>query len=151
MKFKKLVSLALCALLSISAVGCSSSNSDDDKVIKVGATLVPGGELLKELEPLIEERGYKLDITIFDDYVLPNEALNNKEIDANLFQHKPYLDEAVASKGYEIMAGSKCLKYFQDLGLIKVKDSDLVGVKDIIENPRGLEFVELDVAQIPVF
>ena len=85
MKFKKLVSLALCALLSISAVGCSSSNSDDDKVIKVGATLVPGGELLKELEPLIEERGYKLDITIFDDYVLPNEALNNKEIDANLF------------------------------------------------------------------
>ena len=85
MKFKKLVSLALCALLSISAVGCSSSNSNDDKVIKVGATLVPGGELLKELEPLIEERGYKLDITIFDDYVLPNEALNNKEIDANLF------------------------------------------------------------------
>ena len=187
MKFKKLVSLALCALLSISAVGCSSSNSNDDKVIKVGATLVPGGELLKELEPLIEERGYKLDITIFDDYVLPNEALNNKEIDANLFQHKPYLDEAVASKGYEIMAGSKlyvcpgvlysykvdsvdelkegdtiaisnnpsagskCLKYLQDLGLIKVKDSDLVGVKDIIENPRVLEFVELDVAQIPVF
>ena len=48
-------------------------------------------------------------------------------------------------------AGSKCLKYLQDLGLIKVKDSDLVGVKDIIENPRGLEFVELDVAQIPVF
>lgn len=85
MKFKKLVSLALCALLSISAVGCSSSNSNDDKVIKVGATLVPGGELLKELEPLIEERGYKLDITIFDDYVLLNEALNNKEIDANLF------------------------------------------------------------------
>lgn len=85
MKFKKLVSLALCALLSISAVGCSSSNSNDDKVIKVGATLVPGGELLQELEPLIEERGYKLDITIFDDYVLPNEALNNKEIDANLF------------------------------------------------------------------
>lgn len=85
MKFKKLVSLALCALLSISAVGCSSSNSDDDKVIKVGATLVPGGELLQELESLIEERGYKLDITIFDDYVLPNEALNNKEIDANLF------------------------------------------------------------------
>ena len=186
MKFKKLVSLALCALLSISAVGCSSSNSNDDKVIKVGATLVPGGELLQELESLIEERGYKLDITIFDDYVLPNEALNNKEIDANLFQHKPYLDEAVASKGYEIMAGSKlyvcpgvlysykvdsvdelkegdtiaisnnpsagskCLKYLQDLGLIKVKDSDLVGVKDIIENPRGLEFVELDVAQIPV-
>ena len=186
MKLKKLVSLALCALLSVSVVGCSSSKvSDEDKTIKVGATLVPGGELLEELKPMIEERGYNLEITTFEDYILPNEALNNKEIDANLFQHKPYLDEAVASTGYEIMAGSKlyvcpgvlysykvdsvdelkegdkiaisnipasgskCLKYLQDIGLIKVKDSDLVGVKDIIENPRGLEFVEMDVAQIP--
>lgn len=185
MKLKKLLALALSAILCISAVGCSSSNSGDDKVIKVGATLVPGGELLEELEPLIEKKGYKLEVTIFDDYVLPNESLNNKEIDANLFQHKPYLDEAVKTKGYEIMAGSKlyvcpavlysqkvdsieelkkgdkiaisnnpsagskCLKYLQDLGLIKVKDSDIVGVKDIVENPKGLEFVELDVAQIP--
>lgn len=185
MKFKKLLSLVLCAILCVAAVGCSSSNSDEDKTIKVGATLVPGGELLEDLEPLIEEKGYKLDIIIFDDYVLPNEALNNSEIDANLFQHKPYLDEAVASKGYKIMAGSKlyvcpailysykidsiddlkegdkiaisnnpssgskCLKYLQDLGIIKVKDSDIVGIKDIIENPKKLEFVELDVAQIP--
>ena len=185
MKFKKILSLALFTVLCVAAVGCSSSNTDEDKTIKVGATLVPGGELLEELEPLIEEKGYKLDVTIFDDYVLPNEALNNGEIDANLFQHKPYLDEAVASKGYEITAGSKlyvcpailysykidsiddlkegdkiaisnnpssgskCLKYLQDLGLIKVKDSDIVGVDDIVENPKGLEFVELDVAQIP--
>ena len=78
MKFKKLVSLALCALLSIAAVGCSSSSAEDEKVIKVGATLVPGGELLEELKPLIEEKGYDLEVTIFDDYVLPNEALNNK-------------------------------------------------------------------------
>lgn len=185
MKFKKLVSLALCALLSIAAVGCSSSSAEDEKVIKVGATLVPGGELLEELKPLIEEKGYDLEVTIFDDYVLPNEALNNKEIDANLFQHKPYLDEAVKNKGYEIMAGSKlyvcpgvlyshkidsveefkkgdkiaisnnpsagskCLKYLQEIGLIKVKDGDLVSVKDIVENPKELEIVELDVAQIP--
>ena len=52
---------------------------EDEKVIKVGATLVPGGELLEELKPLIEEKGYDLEVTIFDDYVLPNEALNNKE------------------------------------------------------------------------
>ena len=133
----------------------------------------------------MRKKGYKLDVTIFDDYVLPNESLNNGEIDANLFQHKPYLDEAVKTKGYKITAGSKlyvcpgvlyskkvnsieelkegdkiaisnnpssgskCLKYLQDLGLIKVKDSDLVGVKDIVENPKGLEFVELEVAQIP--
>lgn len=186
MKLKKLIGLALCTLLSISAVGCGASTSNsDDKIITVGATQVPGGDLLEELKPLIEAKGYELEVTVFDDYVLPNEALNNGEIDANLFQHKPYLDEAVANKGYEIMAGSKlyvcpgvlysykidsveefksgdkiaisnnpssaskCLKYLQEIGLIKVKDGDIVSVKDITENPKGLEIVELDVAQIP--
>lgn len=186
MKFKKLLSLALCAVISLGAVGCTSSkDKSDDKTIKVGATLVPGGELLEELKPLIEEKGYKLEVKIFNDYIMPNEALNNKEIDANLFQHKPYLDEAVKTKGYEIMAGSKlyvcpavlysnkiksidefkegdkiaisnnpsagskCLRYLEDLGLIKLNEGDLVGVKDIIENPKKIEFVELDVAQIP--
>ena len=105
MKFKKLLSLAVGTLLCVSLVGCSSSK--EEKTIKVGATLVPGGELLRELEGMIEEKGYELEIVEFDDYILPNESLNNGEIDANLFQHKPYLDEAVKSKGYEIMAGSK--------------------------------------------
>ena len=186
MKLKKILSLMLSSLLLLSVVGCSSTNgkSNEDKVIKVGATLVPGGELLKELEPMIEEKGYKLEIINFNDYIMPNEALNNGEIDANLFQHEPYLKEAVKTKGYDIMAGtklyvcpavlysnkiksidefkkgdkiaisnnpsagSKCLKYLQDLGLITLKEGDVVGVKDIVENPIGLEFIELDVAQI---
>ena len=105
-EIKKILSLALSALLCVSVVGCSSQ-SKDDKVIKVGATLVPGGELLEELKPMIEEKGYDLEIVTFEDYILPNEALHNGEIDVNLFQHKPYLDEAVKNKGYEIMAGSK--------------------------------------------
>ena len=187
MKLKKLLSLALSTLLCVSLVGCStsSSNSKDDKVIKVGATLVPGGELLEELKPLIEEKGYELEIVTFNDYVLPNESLNNGEIDANLFQHKPYLDEAVKSKGYEIMAGSKLyvcpavlyskkinsldefkdgdkiaisdnaasasksLRYLESEGLITLAEGDIVGVNDITENPKNLEFVQLDVAQIP--
>ena len=187
MKLKKLLSLALSTLLCVSLVGCStsSSNSKDDKVIKVGATLVPGGELLEELKPLIEEKGYELEVVTFNDYVLPNESLNNGEIDANLFQHKPYLDEAVKSKGYEIMAGSKLyvcpavlyskkinsldefkdgdkiaisdnaasasksLRYLESEGLITLAKGDIVGVNDITENPKNLEFVQLDVAQIP--
>lgn len=187
MKLKKLLNLALSALLCVSLVGCSTSSSDskDDKTIKVGATLVPGGELLEELKPLIEEKGYELEIVTFNDYVLPNESLNNGEIDANLFQHKPYLDEAVKSKGYEIMAGSKlyvcpavlyskkinsldefkdgdkiaisdnaasaskCLRYLESEGLITLAKGDIVGVNDITENPKNLEFVQLDVAQIP--
>ena len=187
MKLKKLLSLALSTILCISLAGCStsSSKSDNDKIIKIGATLVPGGELLEELKPFIEEKGYKLEVVVFNDYVLPNESLNNGEIDANLFQHKPYLDQAVKSKGYEIMAGSKLyvcpgvlyskkidsleefkdgdkiaisdnaasasksLRYLESEGLINLKEGDIVGVNDIIKNPKNLEFVQLDVAQIP--
>lgn len=75
-EIKKILSLALSALLCVSVVGCSSQ-SKDDKVIKVGATLVPGGELLEELKPMIEEKGYDLEIVTFEDYILPNEALHN--------------------------------------------------------------------------
>ena len=187
MKLKKLLSLALGTVLCISLIGCStsSSKSEDDKIIKVGATLVPGGELLEELKPLIEEKGYELEVVVFNDYVLPNESLNNGEIDANLFQHKPYLDQAVKSKGYKIMAGSKLyvcpgvlyskkinsidefksgdkiaisdnaasasksLRYLESEGLISLKEGYIVGVNDIIKNPKNLEFVQLDVAQIP--
>lgn len=187
MKLKKLLNLALSALVCVSLVGCTNSLSEskDDKTIKVGATLVPGGELLEELKPLIEEKGYELEVVIFNDYVLPNESLNNGEIDANLFQHKPYLDEAVKSKGYEIVAGSKLyvcpgilyskkinsldefkngdkiaisdnaasasksLRYLEGEGLITLSEGDIVGVSDITENPKNLEFVQLDVAQIP--
>ena len=184
MKLKKLLSLALSAVLCLGVVGCSSTSSDD-KVIKVGATLVPGGELLEELRPMIEEKGYDLEVITFEDYILPNEALNNGEIDANLFQHKPYLDEAVKSKGYKIMAGtklyvcpgvlyskkidsveelkrgdkiaisdnaasaSKSLRYLESLKLIELEDGDIVGVNNITKNPKGLKFVQLDVAQIP--
>lgn len=188
MKFRKVLTSLLCGVLTISMIGCSATNSENkknDNKIVVGATLVPGGELLEELKPLIEEKGYELEVKIFNDYILPNTALNDGDIDANLFQHEPYLNEAVESKGYKIMAGSKlyvcpgilysykinsvdefkkgdtiaisnnpsagskCLKYLQDIGLITVPDSELVSVKDIIDNPIGLEFVELDIAQIP--
>lgn len=187
MRLKKLLSLALSTILCAWLVGCSasSSKSKDDRIIKVGATLVPGGELLEELKPLIEAKGYELEVVVFNDYVLPNESLNNGEIDANLFQHKPYLDEAVKSKGYEIMAGSKLyvcpavlyskkinsldefksgdkiaisdnaasasksLRYLESEGLISLKEGDIVDVDDITKNPKNLEFVQLDVAQIP--
>ena len=186
MKSKKLLSVVMSALLCVSLAGCAtSSESKDDKIIKVGATLVPGGELLEKLKPLIEEKGYGLEVVTFNDYILPNESLNNGEIDANLFQHKPYLDEAVKSKGYEIMAGSKLyvcpgvlyskkinsidefksgdtiaisdnaasasksLRYLESEGLITLKEGDIVGVNDIIKNPKNLDFVQLDVAQIP--
>ena len=101
-KSKKIISIALCLLAVLSlSVGCSKSEAED-KVIKVGATQVPGGDLFEYLKDDIEKEGYELKITIFDDYNLPNEALDNGEIDANLFQHEPYLNKAKEEKGYKL-------------------------------------------------
>ena len=95
MKLKKLLGLVLSGVLIISSVGCSSSKeqSKDDKKIVVGCNLVPGEELLKAVKPLIEAEGYELEVKVFNDYVLPNTALNDGELDANLFQHKPFLEK----------------------------------------------------------
>ena len=85
-KSKKLLSILLCLVTVLSlTVGCSSKK--DDNVIRVGATQVPGGDLFEYLKDDVKAEGYELEITIFDDYNLPNEALDNGEIDANLFQH----------------------------------------------------------------
>ena len=101
-KSKKIISIVLCLLAVLSlSVGCSKSEAED-KVIKVGATQVPGGDLFEYLKDDIEKEGYELKITIFDDYNLPNEALDNGEIDANLFQHEPYLNKAKEEKGYKL-------------------------------------------------
>ena len=100
MKLKKIIGLALAGVLSISVVGCSSTkNKEDDKKIVVGCNLVPGEALLNEIKPLIEKEGYELEIKVFNDYVLPNTALNDGELDANLFQHKPFLDKTNEEKG----------------------------------------------------
>ncbi|AYD40158.1 MetQ/NlpA family ABC transporter substrate-binding protein [Clostridium fermenticellae] len=97
-KFQKIGALVLTASLLISVVGCSSSSSskstasDDKKTIIVGDTPVPATEVLKKIEPILAKKGYKLQIKEFTDYVTPNTALANKEIDANLYQHIPYLE-----------------------------------------------------------
>ncbi|MBR2214796.1 MAG: MetQ/NlpA family ABC transporter substrate-binding protein [Selenomonadaceae bacterium] len=92
---KKLV--GLCAGLlaaSVALVGCGGASSDG-KTLKVGATAVPHAEILEAVQPVLEKDGIKMEIVEFNDYVQPNLSLNDKELDANYFQHKPYLDNFV--------------------------------------------------------
>ncbi|MEK4180151.1 MetQ/NlpA family ABC transporter substrate-binding protein [Aeribacillus sp. FSL K6-1121] len=85
--------------------GGSSGGSDNEKneVIKVGASPVPHAEILEEAKPLLEKKGYKLKIEEFTDYVLPNKALAEKDIDANYFQHIPYLEAQKQEHGYDFV------------------------------------------------
>ncbi|CAI6087665.1 MetQ/NlpA family ABC transporter substrate-binding protein [Cohnella sp. JJ-181] len=72
--------------------------------LKVGATAVPHGEILKYVQPLLKEKGVELEIVEFNDYVQPNTQLYEKQLDANFFQHTPYLDQFNKDKGYNLVS-----------------------------------------------
>ncbi len=89
----------------LAACGSSSSEGDkDSKVITVGATPTPHAEILEEAKPLLKEKGYELKIKNFTDYKLINKALATKDLDANYFQHVPYLEQEMKeTKDYDLV------------------------------------------------
>lgn len=94
--WKKFVGTAAVSVLAISLAACgekSSGSDSDDKTLVIGASNVPHAEILQHVKKEYEAKGYKLEIKKFQDYVLPNKALAAKEIDANYFQHVPYLEQ----------------------------------------------------------
>jgi D-methionine transport system substrate-binding protein len=106
---KKFLGFALILVLSIALAACGSekdksgSDEKESKKIVVGASNVPHAEILEEAKPLLEEKGIELEIETFQDYVLPNKALNDKELDANYFQHIPYLEGQIKENGYDFV------------------------------------------------
>lgn len=118
---KKLFSLVLvCGLV---LTGCGSSDDDtakdnDEKeleVIKVAASEVPHAEILNSLKDQLEEEGYKIEVTVFDDYILPNTTVDEGEYDANFFQHITYLNEFNASNGTDLTDVADI--HFEPLGI----------------------------------
>ncbi len=89
---KKLASLILAAALLIPGLASCGSSNADDKTITVAATSTPHAEILEVCKPLLEEKGYTLDIKVVSDYVTPNQFTEDGEVDANYFQHQPYLN-----------------------------------------------------------
>ena len=87
------------------ANGTGDTENTDKEVttLKVGASPVPHAEILEEAKPLLEEQGIELEIVEFTDYVLPNKALADEELDANYFQHEPYLKGQMADNGYKFV------------------------------------------------
>lgn len=77
--------------------------------IKIGATPVPHAEILETIEEDLAEMGYQLEIIVFNDYVLPNLALSNGELDANYFQHVPYLESFTSQRGIKGLISVKAI------------------------------------------
>jgi len=97
--------LTLIVILALGLTGCGKSEDvAQNKVLKVGATPVPHSELLEQVKPILAEQGIELEIVEFTDYVKPNLALNDEEIDANFFQHVPYLESFNADRGLDLIS-----------------------------------------------
>lgn len=117
----KKISLGLVAVLSAaSIIGCGGSETDE-KVIKVGASPSPHAEILQQVKEEVEAQGYTLEIVEYNDYVIPNTAVDQGELDANFFQHKPYLDNFNTEKGTDIV--SVAAIHFEPLGIYSAKVS----------------------------
>ena len=109
---KLLVALLALVSLAVVAAGCGGDDkkaaSEDKKVtLKVGATAVPHAEILNDIKPALAKEGVDLQIIEFSDYVKPNLALNDKELDANFFQHEPYLDTFVSERKLALVSAGK--------------------------------------------
>ena len=114
-------------LLSFSVLlsGCGSDKPtgghevSHNTKITVGATPVPHGEILAQIKPLLAAKGIDLNVVEFTDYVKPNLALNDKEIDANFFQHQPYMDKFNAEHGTNLVA--LCKVHIEPMGIYSKK------------------------------
>lgn len=109
---KKFGAFLLAGVLAIGTLtGCGSTDkkaegstgSTDSKVIKVAASATPHAETLEEAKPLLEKEGYDLEVTVFDDYVQPNEVVDSGDFDANYFQHAPYMEQFNKEKGTKLV------------------------------------------------
>ena len=91
--------------------------------LKVGASSTPHAELLEIVKPALAEQGIDLEIVIYDDYVLPNTALQDGTLDANYFQHRPYLNSFNDSNGTDLLSAG--LIHYEPFGIYSYSVTDL--------------------------
>ncbi len=93
----------------------TDTTSGEKTVITVGASSTPHAEILEAVKDKLAEEGYDLQIKVYDDYVLPNKALSDGEIDANYFQHTPYLNNYNAENGTDLVSAASI--HYEPFGL----------------------------------
>jgi D-methionine transport system substrate-binding protein len=95
-----------------------------DKPIKIGVTAGPHAQIMEQVKKVAEKDGLKIQIVEFSDYVQPNAALAAGDLDANSYQHKPYLDQQVKDRGYKIVPAAFTVNFPIGLYSKKVKSLD---------------------------
>jgi len=179
MNFKKTIA-ALAAAATFSGAAAAAE-------LSVAATPVPHAEILEFVKPQLAEQGVELDVKVFTDYIQPNIQVDQKRMDANFFQHQPYLDEFNEGRGTSLVTvtgvhvepfgaysnkidslddlkegavvaipndptnGGRALLLLQKAGLITLKEGSKITAtpRDIADNPKDLDFKELEAATLP--
>jgi D-methionine transport system substrate-binding protein len=135
--FKNTVKVLTAMAISLAVVGCGDSEekkesaavtTDKKTVVKVGATPVPHSEILEVVKPLMKAKGYELEIVEFTDYVTPNIAVDEGELDANFFQHMPYLTEFNANKKTDLVKTVNV--HLEPMGLYSSKIKSIAELKE---------------------
>lgn len=126
---KKLLSVLLVGAIGLGLfTGCAPAEVSDDKTIVVGASPTPHVEILNAAKEVLAEDGYTLLIKEFTDYVQPNLTLESKELDANFFQHLPYLEDFNEKNGTNLVSAGAI--HYEPLGLYPGKIKTIDGIVD---------------------
>lgn len=105
-----------------------TASTEDYKVIKIGADITPHTEILKFVEPILEKKGIKLEITTTDQGTVLNEEVANGDLDANYFQHLPYLESVNQEKGYDLVSAGAI--HVEPIGLYSSKYTSIDDLPD---------------------
>ncbi|MDN6639173.1 MAG: MetQ/NlpA family ABC transporter substrate-binding protein [Tetragenococcus sp.] len=114
--------------LGACAGGSSGDGSDDNETITVGASSTPHAEILNQAEDELADEGYDLEVEVFDDYVLPDQALADGDLDANYFQHEPYLDNFNDENDTDLVPAAQI--HFEPLGLYPGQTESIDDLED---------------------
>lgn len=193
MKLRKFVvsflacSIALSLAVGLSGCGAQKQGPVKEGSIVVGASPSPHAQILEAVSEQLAQKGYQLEIKEFTDYIMPNTALEDEELDANFFQHQPYLTDFNEKNGTKLVSAAAI--HFEPLGIYGGKTADLADLpegaqiavpndttnearalwllqaqgiievdeqagleatkQDITSNPKNVEIVEMEAAQLP--
>lgn len=121
-------SLLQSALTLALAAGFAPGALAQDKPLKIGVTAGPHAQIFEQVKKVAEKDGLKIQVIEFSDYVQPNAALSAGDLDANAYQHKPYLDAQVKDRGYKIVSVGYTVNF--PMGLYSKKVKSLAELKD---------------------
>lgn len=136
---KKLFGLFLAAAVTVGLAACgndegttgsssATSGSGEDQVLTIAASSTPHGEILEQAKPILAEEGIDLEIIISEDFNIPNRSLSDGDVDANYFQHIPFLNQQVKDYGYDIVNAGGV--HLEPMGLYSQRIDSLDDLED---------------------